>query len=203
MKKMYRNFAKWNFFFILNSKAVTLKERIDRIINTPEIELGGEAYRGKYELGNVASIKRFILTKLRLNNEKKNNVYTNKDTGNKIILSDNSAGKLASQYKYGETYQKTLSHIPQIIENMKFLEKMLPDKEKSHFDGYSYYVTGVKIDGIQHTVFSTVGYAGKEIYYDQNLFNGTPQEVFNKAKNSTESKYSRLSKILEKAEDGG
>jgi len=31
---------------------VTLEERIDRIIYIGDIELVGEAYKGKYELGN-------------------------------------------------------------------------------------------------------------------------------------------------------
>ena len=35
---------------------MTLKERIDRIIHTGEIELAGEAYKGKYELNNGKSI---------------------------------------------------------------------------------------------------------------------------------------------------
>jgi len=40
---------------------VTLEERIDRIIHTSEVELVGEAYRGKYELGDGKSIKKFIV----------------------------------------------------------------------------------------------------------------------------------------------
>ncbi|MDR2555210.1 MAG: hypothetical protein LBC64_07250 [Fibromonadaceae bacterium] len=61
---------------------MTLKERIDRIIHTGEIELAGEAYKGKYELNNVKSIKDFILGNLR-------KVYTNLNTGDKITLSGN------------------------------------------------------------------------------------------------------------------
>jgi len=173
---------------------VTLEERIDRIFNTSEIELAGEAYKGKYELGNMKSIKCFILGRLR-------KIYTNLGTGDKITLSGNSAGKLATRWKNGEAYQKTVAHIPEIIEKMQFLEEMKPDKNDASFDKYSYYVTPAKIDGESHTIFSTVGYKGQEIYYDHNVFKGTPKEVFAKAKNATNSKkYDRLNKILQDTE---
>ena len=38
-----------------------LFERISRILNSPELELDGDAYKGKYELNNGKSIKAFIL----------------------------------------------------------------------------------------------------------------------------------------------
>ena len=100
---------------------MTLEERINRIVHTSEIELVGEAYKGKYELGNRKSITRFILDKLR-------KIYTNLATGNKITLSHSSAEKLATHS--GEAYQKTIAHIPQIIENMQFLEEMPPDNKR-------------------------------------------------------------------------
>jgi hypothetical protein len=175
---------------------VTLEERIDRIFCTGDIELVGEAYEGKYELNNVKSIKDFILDKLRLNERGKTKVYTNIDTGEKISISGNSAGKLASHYKHGETYQKTIAHIPQIIENMKFLEEMKPDKENAKFDNYSYYVTGANIDGESYTILSTVGHNEYGVYYDQNVFEGTSAEIFEKAKIVDDVKYSRLAGIL-------
>jgi hypothetical protein len=55
-----------------------------------------------------------------------------------------------------------------------------------------------------YTILSVVGRMGREIYYDQNVFEGTKQEVFNKAINATDdNKYSRLSKILKKAVNDG
>jgi len=175
---------------------MTLEERINRIIYTSEIELAGWAYKEKYELDNGKSIKKFILDKLRLNEKGKTKVYTNLDTGEKISISGNSAGKLASHYKYGETYQKTIAHIPRIIENMKFLEEMKPNKENAKFDNYSYYVTRINIDGISHTILSTVGHNEYRVYYDQNVFEGTPEEVFKEARISNNNKYSRLKEIL-------
>ena len=168
----------------------------------PEIELDGEAYKGKYELNNRKSIKKFILVKLRLNNEGKNKIYTNLDTDEKITLSVNSAGKLAGHYKHSEAYQKTIAHIPKIIENMKFIEEMMPEKENSKYDKYSYYILRVKIEGGPHTILSTVGHNKDGIYYDQNVFKGTPQEIFNEARNTSleNAQYSRLKEILKDTE---
>jgi len=174
---------------------MTLEERINRIICASEIELDGEAYIGKYELNSVKSIKDFILGKLR-------RTYINLSTSNNITISHNSAGKLALHWKDGEVYQKTIAHIPQIIEKMQFLEEMKPDKENASFDNYSYYITGINIDGELHTILSTVGRKRQEIYYDHNIFKGIPKEVFTKAKNETDNpKYSRLNEILQYADN--
>ena len=175
---------------------MTLKERINRIFCTSCIELAGKAYEGKYELNNSKSIKGFILRRLR-------GKIKNLDTGDNITISKRSVLKLASHLKDGEAYQKTLAHIPQIIEKMQFLEEMKPDKgiENPSFENYSYYITGVNIDGELHTILSTVGKMGNEIYYDQNVFKGTPKEVFIEAKISIDNKYSRLKEILKDNEN--
>ncbi|MDR2579945.1 MAG: hypothetical protein LBC85_03010 [Fibromonadaceae bacterium] len=179
---------------------MNLRKRIDRILYAPEIELDGEAYTNSYKLNDVNSIQKFINEKLRLNDKGKNIAYENLDTGDKIIISNNSAGKLASHFRDGVAYQKTIAHIPQIIENMKFLEEMAPDKENAKYGKYSYYITGVKIDGEPYTILSTVGYNKNGVYYDQNLFKGTSEEVFEQAKKETDSKYDRLSEILKNTE---
>jgi len=204
-KRTFLTFLKKNFIFfaffaaevrlIDKERNMTLEERIKRIICASEVELAGEAYIGKYELGSVKSIKEFILAELR-------KTYTNLATNDKISVSSTSADKLSGHLKDGYIYQKTIAHIPEIIRNMLFLERMTPDKsrvenkKKAKFDIYSYYITPIKIDGEQYTVLSTVGQKGQEIYYDQNVFDGTPEETFKEAKVSTDIKYSRLSKIL-------
>jgi hypothetical protein len=176
---------------------IILEERIERVLRAKELELDGNAYMGKYELNNVKSIIKFISSKLRLNNEGENVSYTNLDTGNKIIISKRAAEKLATHYRSGEIYQKTLVHIPKIIEVMQFLDEMKPDKVNSKFGKYSYYITKVKIDDQQCIILSTIGNLGREIYYDQNVFIGSINEVFRKAKNETlDLKYNRLNEIL-------
>jgi len=174
---------------------MTLEERIERIVCAGEIELAGEAYAGMYELGNIKSISTFILSKLR-NKEG----YRNNSTGDKIIISKRSAEKLATHYRSGEAYQKSIAHIPEIIEKMQFLEKMPPEGGNTKYKKYSYYITRVNIDSKSHTILSTVGHMGNEIYYDQNVFEGTPEEVFAKAENTRDnSKYGRLAKILQES----
>ena len=181
---------------------MTLGERIDRIFNTGEIELVGEAYKGKYELGNMKSIKDFIIHKLRSNDNEKNKVYINADTGEKITISREAGGKLAGHLGDGEIYQKSLVHIPKIIENMKFLEEMKPElkpnKGKPKYGKYSYYITGANIDSKSLTILSTIGHNENGIYYDHNVFEGTPKEVFAQAKNETMKKFERLKEILQK-----
>jgi len=176
---------------------MTLEERIKRIICASEIELDGEAYIGKYGLGNRKSITSFILNNLR-------KTYINLSTGNKLIISRRSGEKLATHI--GEVHQKVIAHIPQIIEKMQFLEKMAPDKENASFDNYSYYITPIKIDGKNYTILSTVGQKRKnnETYYDQNVFKGTPKEVFENLENSdNNTQFRRLAKILKGNKEEG
>jgi hypothetical protein len=101
-----------------------------------------------------------------------------------------------------EAYSKTIAHILEIIEKMQFLEEMPPEVENANFNNYSYYITGIYMDGNSFIVLSTVGRTDREIYYDHNVFEGTKNEVFEKAKNAADDdyKYSRLSKILKKKE---
>jgi hypothetical protein len=172
------------------SKEMKLEERIECVLCTQELELDGNAYMGKYEL-NRDSIKRFILDSLRIRKQ-------NQETGDVISLNRESAKELVKHDLSNEYYSKTLAHIPEIIEKMHFLEEMKPDKKTSHFDKYSYYITGVNIDGKPYTILSVIGHKGVKIYYDQNVFEGTKREVFNIAKQELpdNNKYGRLSKIL-------
>jgi hypothetical protein len=176
------------------ARFASLEGRVGRILDVSEIELDGEAYKDFYKL-DKDSIKRFILDKLR-------GKIRNIDTGEYITISKQSVLKLASHFKDGEAYQKTIAHIPQIIENMKFLERMLAEKENARFDNYSYYITGISMDGKSYTVLSTVASKGESVYYDQNVFEGARQEVFDVAKSTTDSKYDRLSKILKEGSGG-
>jgi len=131
-------------------------------------------------------------------NENNRKIYTNLSTSDKIVLSHDSAGKLAG--RGGEAHRKVLAHIPEIIKNMLFLEEMGADKEDARFDNYSYYITPINMDGKSYTILSTIGCKKQKIYYDQNTFEGTPEIVFNTVGNAREagnnSQYSRLEKIF-------
>jgi hypothetical protein len=65
----------------------SIEERIGCILNTPEIELDGEAYIGKYILNDENSIKKFINKNLRLDINGKNKIYTTSD--NKKLFKPN------------------------------------------------------------------------------------------------------------------
>ena len=170
---------------------IKLEERIGRILRAQELELDGEAYVGKYELNNVKSIRDFMLSKLR-------KPYTNQNSGYEISISRNSAKEIAGHYSDSEAYQKSIVHIPKIIENMQFLDRRKAEEENAKFDEYLYYITPIKIDGKPYTILSTVGYKLKQnkVYYVQNVFEGTLKEVFAKAKSKTSIKYKRLNEIL-------
>ncbi|MCL2208222.1 MAG: hypothetical protein FWB90_09080 [Fibromonadales bacterium] len=181
-----------------------LKGRLECILKTPELELDGNAYMGKYELNDLKSIKDFI-DWLRIDEKGRNIVYINIDTCNEIIISRNSSGKLAGSYKNGETYQKTMVHIPKIIKNMIFLDETNPEKVNSKYNKYSYYITGINMDCKSYVVFSVVGYNEQAVYYTHSVFQGTKQDIFGKAKNEAinNSQYKRLSDILENAKKEG
>jgi len=182
------------------SREISLVERIGRILRMSVLELDGNAYMedNKYKLDDWKSIKNFVNKKLRLNDEGKNIIYMNIDTGDKIILSGDSAGKIAGHYKDGEAYQKTIAHIPQIIKHMLLLDEASPNKANVKYDNYSYYITQVKMEERTYTILSTIGRKWDEVYYDHNVFEGSSEEVFVKAKNdATDFKYSRLNNILE------
>jgi hypothetical protein len=191
----------------LDSKQQELAKKMRSITETPAIELDGSAHNSQYDLNDLLSIKSFIRDKLRFaerdeNGGREKMVYTNLDTGREITIGKDSAGKLALHDGGGEIYKKSIAHIPKIIENMKSLAEMPADKAGAKYSKYSYFITNIKIDGNHYTVLSTVGRGRTETYYDQNVFSGTPQEVFRKAKYATDSKYERIKKILADIEEG-
>ena len=186
--------------FLRSSRELSLEDRVGRIFDSACLELDGEAYVGKYILNDWKSIEGFINKKLRLNDEGKNILYRNLDTGDKIIISGRSAGKIASHLKYGEIYQKTIIHIPEIIKNMKFLEDMSADSKNAKFPKYSYYITGVNIDETPYTIISTVGHNEYGTYYYHNVFDGIKQDVFKRAElaGAKDTTYGRLANIIKR-----
>jgi hypothetical protein len=66
-----------------------LEERIECILCAKELELDGEAFRGKYELNDRKSIMDF-LKKISKNNEDRHIVYKNSFTAEEIIISGKS-----------------------------------------------------------------------------------------------------------------
>ena len=136
--------------------------RIEKLKKTKPIEITGEEYKGKYEL-NRDSAKAYIKDSLR-------GEYTNKDTGDTILLAKDGAQKVTSHSMGNEAHLKSIAVIPELIEKSIFIDELPNEKNSGKYDSYRYYVSGLKIGGVDYTVKLAIGideYGNK--YYDHSL----------------------------------
>jgi putative uncharacterized protein (fragment) len=136
--------------------------RIEKLKKTKPIEITGEEYKGKYEL-NRDSAKAYIKDSLR-------GEYTNKDTGDTILLAKDGAQKVTSHSMGNEAHLKSIAVIPELIEKSIFIDELPNEKNNGKYDSYRYYVSGLKIGGVDYTVKLAIGideYGNK--YYDHSL----------------------------------
>jgi hypothetical protein len=168
------------------------RERILAFLETPDIDLEGDAWVGKYELERN-SIKRYILDNFRLS-------YTNKDTGKEIRFIRDSAKKLTQHSMEDDVYKKSIIHIPTIVENMRFIVEMPadPTDPNPHFAHYRYHLLGFRMDGASWTLLSTVGVKNGGVYYDQTLFHESKLELVKKLKDT---KMDDVGARMEKTDD--
>ena len=136
--------------------------RIEKLKKTKPIEITGEEYKGKYEL-NRDSAKAYIKDSLR-------GEYTNKDTGDTILLAKDGAQKVISHSMGNEAHLKSIAVIPELIKKSIFIDELPNEKNNGKYDSYRYYVSGLKIGGVDYTVKLAIGideYGNK--YYDHSL----------------------------------
>ena len=136
--------------------------RIEKLKKTKPIEITGEEYKGKYEL-NRDSAKAYIKDSLR-------GEYTNKDTGDTILLAKDGAQKVTSHSMGNEAHLKSIAVIPELIEKSIFIDELPNEKNNGKYDSYRYYVSGLKIGDVDYTVKLAIGideYGNK--YYDHSL----------------------------------
>ena len=136
--------------------------RIEKLKKTKPIEITGEEYKDKYEL-NRDSAKSYIKDSLR-------GEYTNKDTGDTILLAKDGAQKVTSHSMGNEAHLKSIAVIPELIEKSIFIDELPNEKNNSKYDSYRYYVSGLKIGDVDYTVKLAIGideYGNK--YYDHSL----------------------------------
>ena len=136
--------------------------RIEKLKKTKPIEITGEEYKGKYEL-NRDSAKSYIKDSLR-------GEYTNKDTGDTILLAKDGAQKVTSHSMGNEAHLKSIAVIPELIEKSIFIDELPNEKNNGKYDSYRYYVSGLKIGDVDYTVKLAIGideYGNK--YYDHSL----------------------------------
>ena len=136
------------------------KARIDKLLKSEPIEITGNEHQGRYEL-NRDSAKDYILNNLR-------KPYTNKDTGESIIVSRRGANEVTSHGERDVAHLQSIVAIPQIIENAVFISEEA-GSAGSRYDVYRYYVVGLKIGGVDYTVKMVVGRSGNSYYYDHAL----------------------------------
>ena len=94
--------------------------RIEKLKKTKPIEITGEEYKGKYEL-NRDSAKAYIKDSLR-------GEYTNKDTGDTILLAKDGAQKVTSHSMGNEAHLKSIAVIPELIEKSIFIDELPNEK---------------------------------------------------------------------------
>lgn len=138
------------------------KARIEKLKVSKPIELTGEEYEGKYEL-NRDSAKAYIKDELR-------GEYVNTDTNDTILVAKEGAQKVTSHSMGSEAHLKSIVAIPQLIEQSIFIDELPNDKNNGKYDFYRYYVSGIKIGGVDYTAKIAVGvdaYGNK--YYDHFL----------------------------------
>ena len=136
--------------------------RIEKLKKTKPIEITSEEYKGKYEL-NRDSAKAYIKDSLR-------GEYTNKDTGDTILLAKDGAQKVTSHSMGNEAHLKSIAVIPELIEKSIFIDELPNEKNNGKYDSYRYYVSRLKIGGVDYTVKLAIGideYGNK--YYDHSL----------------------------------
>ena len=96
--------------------------------------------------------------------------YTNKDTGAKVLLAKNALKEvLQHDYKDVEQLQSIVA-IPKIIEESIYIDSEKNNDSKIDADAFDYYVSGLKIGGVDYTVRSViVKLKDGTRYYDHKL----------------------------------
>ena len=96
--------------------------------------------------------------------------YTNKDTGAKVLLAKNALKEvLQHDYKDVEQLQSIVA-IPKIIEESIYIDSEKNNDSKIDADAFDYYVSGLKIGGVDYAVRSViVKLKDGTRYYDHKL----------------------------------
>ena len=157
-------------------------EKEARIQKLRESEPVTVEYDNEYEL-NRDSAKQWMKENLR-------GEYTNKDTNEVITISKVGINEVTSHGAQDDIHLKSLSAIPQMIEQSIFIEELANSKGHDKYDSYRYYVCGLKVDGVDYTAKIVVGVKNGSKYYDHRLTQiekGTLIESLNGLSNSVAS----------------
>ena len=95
--------------------------------------------------------------------------YTNKDTGEKIEVSNVGINEVLSHGTTNESHMRSLAAIPRMLENSIFIDEAANSKGNSKYDRYRYYAVGLRINGEDYTAKLVVGVKNGARYYDHRL----------------------------------
>ena len=154
-------------------------EKVFRIQKLKKSKSVTVAYNNEYEL-NRDSAKQWMKDNLR-------GEYINKDTDESIIISKVGINEVTSHGSHDEIHLKSLTAIPQMIEQSIFIEERANNKAHDKYDSYRYYVCGLNVDGVDYTAKIVVGVKNGSKYYDHRLTQiekGTLIESLNGLSNS-------------------
>ena len=135
--------------------------RIEKLRKAEPIKITGKEHEGKYEL-NRDSAKTWIKANIK-------GEYINKDTNEKIVVSNVGVKEVTSHGERNEAHLKSLIAIPELISNSIFVEEIPNTKEHDKYDSYRYYVCGLNIGGVDYTAKVVIGVKGDSKYYDHRL----------------------------------
>ena len=147
------------------------KARIEKLRGAKPVKIKGD------EIEPSEDLKQYKKNALEYG-KKLRGEYTNKDTNETISLTaGNSRGGIREilQHDYKDVeHLQSIAAIPQIIENSIFIDE-LPNEDNKKYPGvksFSYYVCGLKINGVDYTVKAVIAnQSNGERYYDHKLTN--------------------------------
>ena len=160
---------------VYNNLTNIQKERIEKIVNSPDYKISGNDYIGHYEL-NKKSIFNYLGTL---------GVITNDDTGDTFDISRAGKLKLLSHSFSNEDYLKSIYHLPALFKNAIYLGELQNNHQQRGYKKYRYYITGFNMDGTDYTVRYAVGLDENGNWiYDEQLMQIEKGELLAKEANS-------------------
>ena len=132
--------------------------RIEKLKGSNEVDV---KYHGEYSL-TAKDAQEWIKENLR-------GEYKINDTNEIVQLSKVGADEVTSHNRLDEAHLKSISAIPDMLNNAIFITEEPNVKNNRKFDSYRHYVVGLNIDGVSYTAKIVIGVKQGKKYYDHRL----------------------------------
>ena len=132
--------------------------RIEKLKGSNEVDV---KYHGEYSL-TAKDAQEWIKENLR-------GEYKINDTNEIVQLSKVGADEVTSHDRLDEAHLKSISAIPDMLNNAIFITEEPNVKNNRKFDSYRHYVVGLNIDGVSYTAKIVIGVKQGKKYYDHRL----------------------------------